>query len=74
MPEDTLTLTCNSAAEKAEWVNVLQSAIKQALNHEDRNANSGRATPPLARNASHTFTKLPQLKDVTYSGITLTVV
>lgn len=70
MPEETMTLACTTPADKTEWLTALQTAIKQALAVSDETAASsnGRATPPLVRSASYTFTKLPHLKDVTYRG------
>lgn len=69
MPEESMTLTCPTSADKIEWLVALQSAIKQALLIGDVESNSnGRTTPPLVRSASYTFTKLPHLKDVTYKG------
>ena len=69
MPEETMTLACPSPADKTEWLAALQTAIKQALSVDDKGFSSnGRATPPLVRSASYTFTKLPHLKDVTYKG------
>lgn len=71
MPEETMTLACPSATDKMEWLTALQSAIKKALLIDDAgSSSSGRATPPLVRSASYTFTKLPQFKDVTYRGDT----
>lgn len=69
MPEESLALACPTSAEKIEWLVALQSAIRQALLSDDVGLSSnGRTTPPLVRSASYTFTKLPQLKDVTYKG------
>ena len=68
MPEDSLTLTCPTPVGKVEWLMALQLAIKRSLNMATDEPTAARTSPPLARYASYTFTKLPQLKDVTYRG------
>lgn len=66
MPEDTLNLTCPTAKDKIEWLTAFQSAIKMSL-HINVDVNS-RSAPPLARFATYTFTKVPNLKDAVYRG------
>lgn len=81
MPEESLTLNCPTPVDKMEWLKALQSAICQALkangvsmvatsptSGSTSTERSVQTTPPLVRSATYTFTKLPHLKDVTYSG------
>ena len=67
MPEDSLLLACSASADKLDWLLALQAAIKRSL-QPDTSEDASRSSPPLSRQASYTFTKLANLKDVTYKG------
>lgn len=73
LPEDTLTLTCPTSADKGQWMYALQEGIKRSVH--GLSVGSGEAgmlalprAPPLVRSATYTFIKHPQYKDATYVG------
>ncbi|BFZ15627.1 hypothetical protein BsWGS_18666 [Bradybaena similaris] len=71
-PEERLELMASTAAEKAEWLMALNSAISKVLTNRKSlpcaHGSGERFTPPLIRHASHTFTKHGVYKDAIYTG------
>ncbi|KAJ9583748.1 hypothetical protein L9F63_021911 [Diploptera punctata] len=62
MPEDTVILFTPTAAERTEWLQSLQTAIKKCLHKHHTHP------PPAVRNAKYTFTKHQVYKDAKYTG------
>lgn len=78
VPEDLLTLCCESTHAKVEWVCCLNDAINGSfkLTKSQRVSRRGtrknhvvRRTPPLSRHATFTFAKILSYKDAVYAGI-----
>ena len=79
-PEESLILTAPSASEKAEWLWALYQATDKALKgHRDLGrlgtrghrpqGGAGVMATPRDRQATHSFSKLPQYKDAKYTGM-----
>ena len=62
-PEDSLSISCAGAAEKATWLRTLQNAVRASI----RNAKNA-GSPPLSRYATYTFQKHATYKSATYCG------
>ncbi|XP_005106198.1 alsin isoform X2 [Aplysia californica] len=72
VPEERYELTTSSPAQKAEWLIAFNSAISKVLTNQksipSHHSSGERFTPPLIRQASHTFFKAGLYKDATYKG------
>ena len=69
LPEDTLVLMAENHEAKNEWLLNLQRCINDTLSSTKSNESEFKSyTPPLTRNTSYTFSKLPDLKGAEYEG------
>jgi len=79
-PEETLTVTAPTHADKVEWVWCLNQAISHTLVAEKNIVSAATSTlldgeskvsltPPRDRNAHHVFTKTVGMKDAKYLGM-----
>ena len=68
LPEDTLVLVAENHESKNEWLLNLQRCINETLSASKNDQEFKSYTPPITRNTSYTFSKLPELKGAEYNG------
>ena len=71
-PEETLVLTATNHEQKNEWIVGLQRCVIDTLGQVSGfgpDHHKKKHTPPILRNTSYNFTKLPELKGAKYEGL-----
>ena len=67
MPEETLVLVANNHETKNDWILNLQRYIIETLGSASDHKYKS-YTPPILRNTSYAFNKVPELKGAEYNG------
>ena len=68
LPEETLVLSAQDYESKNEWLNKLQRQILASLALHRTPEAVKNYTPPITRNTTYTFNKVPDLRGAEYSG------
>ena len=68
LPEETLVLSAQDYESKNEWLNKIQKAILASLALNRTPDAVKNYTPPITRNTTYTFNKVPDLRGSEYSG------